>query len=206
MALTSCRRLGDNSPGIGTADLCGAVVLVQGRCWRWKGTGLHFTLLRISVCLGCQTVWGQLWEVVINQHTLALGTGDDNQVGLKLFFTVVFFFLPPGTAAEPQPCFSWWEDQGIRSSKGLRALPQTQTLLNGMAMFSSSSSSDTTALNLVFKAYWDVSWLHQTCTGWKGPSHWSIGGHGSGVGNVLQAAHEVPGRCSHKPTACLVES
>lgn len=124
----------------------------------------------------------------------------------KIIFHCVFFFLPPGTAAEPQPCFSCREDQGIRSSKGLRALPQTQTLLNGMAVFSSSSSSDTTALNLVFKAYWDVSWLHQMCTGWKGLSHWSIGGHGSGVGNVLQAAHEVPGRCSHKPTACLVES
>ena len=50
--------------------------------------GLHCTLLRICVCLGCQTVCRQLWEVVINQCTLVLGTVDESQVGLKLSFTV----------------------------------------------------------------------------------------------------------------------
>jgi len=51
--------------------------------------GLHRMLLRICVCLGCQTVCRQLWEVVINQHTLALGTVDESQVGLKLSLTVL---------------------------------------------------------------------------------------------------------------------
>lgn len=62
--------------------------------------GLHCTLLRICVCLGCQTVCRQLWEVVINQHTLALGTVDESQVGLKLSFIV---FCLQETATEPQP-------------------------------------------------------------------------------------------------------
>lgn len=62
--------------------------------------GLHCTLLRICVCLGCQTVCRQLWEVVINQHTLALGTADESQVGLKLSFIV---FCLQETTTEPQP-------------------------------------------------------------------------------------------------------
>lgn len=71
-----------------------------------------------------------------------LGTGDDNPVGLKLFFTGLF--LLPGTAAEPQPCFSWWEDHEIRSSKCSESSSPTQTLLNGEAMLFSFSSSTTT--------------------------------------------------------------